>query len=112
MPAHPCRSDAVGKMSWTTCDLARLPVVAAAVALALFAGGLLRLRRRAGARYADGWRGPLFVLAVALATLPVISPLDQAGDEYPLSPHLVQHVPLREAPPAPPPVALRGPLLL
>ncbi len=98
-------------MSWTTWDLAPLPVVAAAVALALFAGGLLRLRRRAGARYADGWRVPLFVLAVALVTLPVISPLDQAGDEYLLSAHMLQHVLLGDAAPALALVALRGPLL-
>jgi putative membrane protein len=98
-------------MSGTTWDLAPLPVVAAAVALALFAGGFLRLRRRAGARYADGWRVPLFVLAIALATLPVISPLDQAGDEYLLSAHMLQHVLLGDAAPALALVALRGPLL-
>ena len=98
-------------MSWTTWDISPVPVAAAAVALALFAGGFLRLRRRAGARYADGWRVPLFVLALALATLPVISPLDQAGDDYLLSAHMLQHVLLGDAAPALALVALRGPLL-
>src|SRR5437016_14606116 len=98
-------------MSWTTWDFEPLPLVAAAVALVLFAGGFLRLRRRAGARYADGSRVPLFVLALALATLPVISPLDQAGDEYLLSAHMLQHVLLGDAAPALALVALRGPLL-
>ena len=98
-------------MSWTTWDFEPLPLVAAAVALVLFAGGFLRLRRRAGARYADGWRVPLFVLALALATVPVISPLDQAGDEYLLSAHMLQHALLGDAAPALALVALRGPLL-
>src|SRR5713101_624297 len=48
MPAHPCRSDAVGKMSWTTWDLAPLPVIAAAVALAPFVRGFLRLEHVRG----------------------------------------------------------------
>jgi cytochrome c oxidase assembly factor CtaG len=54
---------------------------------------------------------PLFVLAVALATLPVISPVDQAGDEYLLSAHMMQHVLLGDAAPALALVALRGPML-
>src|SRR2546421_3736947 len=98
-------------MSWTTWDLAQLPVVAAAVALALFVRGFLRLRRHGGARHADGWRVLLIVLALALATLPLVSPLDQAGDEYLLSAHMLQHVLLGDAAPALALVALRGPLL-
>jgi Cytochrome c oxidase caa3 assembly factor (Caa3_CtaG) len=89
-------------MSWTTWDFEPLPLVAAAAALALFAGGFLRLRRRAGARYANGWRVPLLVLAAALATLPVISPLDQAGDEFLLAAHVLQHVLLGDAAPRSP----------
>src|SRR3989440_13048626 len=98
-------------MSWTTWDLAQLPVVAAAVALALFAGGFLRLRRRGGARHADGWRVLLIVLALALATLPLVSPLDRAGDEFLLAAHMLQHVLLGDTAPALALVALRGPLL-
>src|SRR5256714_11786914 len=109
MPAHPCRSDAVGKIR-STWDLAPLPLVAAAVALALFVRGFLRLRRPGGARYADVWRVPLFVLVVALAALPVISPLDQAGDEFLLAAHMLQHVLLGDGAPALALVALRGPL--
>jgi len=99
-------------MSWTTWNFEPLPLAAAAVALILFAGGFLRLRRRAGARYADGWRVPLFVLALALATVPVISPLDQAGDEYLLSAHMLQHVLLGDAAPALALVALWRPAAL
>jgi len=98
-------------MSWTTWDLAPLPVVAAAVALALFVRGFLRLRRHGGARYADGWRVPLFMLAVSLATLSLVSPLDRAGDEFLLAAHMLQHVLLGDAAPALALVALRGPLL-
>src|SRR3989475_8929305 len=98
-------------MSWTTWDLAPLPVIAAAVALALFVRGFLRLRRRGGARHADGWRVPLIVLALALATLSLVSPLDRAGDEFLLAAHMLQHVLLGDAAPALALVALRGPLL-
>jgi cytochrome c oxidase assembly factor CtaG len=98
-------------MSWTTWYFEPLPLAAAAVALMLFVGGFRRLRRRAGARYADGRRVTLFVLALALATVPVISPVDQAGDDYLLSAHMLQHVLLGDAAPALALVALRGPLL-
>src|SRR3989442_602178 len=89
-------------MSWTTWDLAPLPVIAAAVALGLLVRGFLRLRRRGGSRYADGWRVPLIVLALALATLSLVSPLDRAGDEFLLAAHMLQHVLLGDAaPPSP-----------
>jgi len=98
-------------MSWKTWDLAPLPLVAAAVALASFVRGFLRLRRGGGARYADGWRVPLIVLALALATVSLVSPLDRAGDEFLLAAHMLQHVLLGDAAPALALVALRGPLL-
>lgn len=59
----------------------------------------------------DGWRVALILLALAFATLPLVSPLDQAGDNYLLSTHMLQHVLLGDAAPALALVALRGPLL-
>jgi hypothetical protein len=92
-------------------DLAPVPLAGAGITLALFARGFLRLRRRGGAGYVDRWRVALIVLALALATLPLVSPLDQAGDDYLLSAHMLQHVLLGDAAPALALVALRGPLL-
>jgi len=51
------------------------------------------------------------VLALALATLPLVSPLDQAGDKFLLSAHMLQHVLIGDAAPALALVVLRGPLL-
>jgi putative membrane protein len=98
-------------VSWTTWDLAAVPLAGVCVALALFARGFLRLRRRGHARYVDGWRVVLVLFALALATVPVVSPLDQAADDYLLSAHMLQHVLLGDAAPALVLVALRGPLL-
>jgi putative membrane protein len=55
---------------------------------------------------------PLFVAAVALGTLPLVSPLDAVGDEYLISGHMLQHVLIGDAAPALALVALRGPLVL
>jgi putative membrane protein len=99
-------------MSWTSWEIAPPPLAAAGVVLAAFAYGFFRLRRRTGSRHADGWRVPLILVAAALATLPLISPLDHAGDDYLLSAHMLQHVLLGDAAPALALVALRGPLLL
>jgi putative membrane protein len=98
-------------VSWTTWDLAPVPLAGAGITLALFARGFLRLRRRGGAKYVDRWRVALIVLALAPATLPLVSPLDRAGDDYLLSAHMLQHVLLGDAAPALALVALRGPLL-
>src|SRR5439155_3338015 len=53
----------------------------------------------------------LFLIAVALGTLPLVSPLDEVGDSYLLSGHMLQHVLIGDAAPALALVALRGPLL-
>src|SRR5207245_1051476 len=92
-------------------DAPPLVLVPAAVALLLFAQAFVRLRRRGRADHASWSRPPLFLLAVALATLPVLSPLDAVGDSYLLSGHMLQHVVIGDAAPALALVALRGPLL-
>jgi putative membrane protein len=97
-------------MSWTAWHPAPLVLGGAGLALVLFARAFVRLRRR-GRRDHAGWsRAGLFVLAIALGTLPLVSPLDEAGDGYLLSAHMLQHVLIGDAAPALALVALRGPL--
>lgn len=87
-----------------------LPVEAAAIALALFARGFARLRRRAP-RHARPWRAGLFVLAVALGLAATISPLHEAGEQGLLAAHMLEHVTIGDLVPALLLVAVRGPLL-
>ena len=98
-------------MSWTTWYPSPFILDGAAVALMLFATGFARLRRRGRRDLANWRRAALFLLAVALGTLPLVSPLDEAGDTYLLSAHMLQHVLIGELAPALALVALRGPLL-
>jgi cytochrome c oxidase assembly factor CtaG len=87
-----------------------VPVLLALVALALFAQGFRRLRERAPEH--AGWsRPPLFVLALACATLPLVSPLDTYADEYLLSAHMLEHVLIGDVAPALALLAVRGPLV-
>lgn len=83
----------------------------AALVLALFAQAFVRLRRRGRADHAPWSRVPLMLGAVALGTLPLVSPLDAVGDHYLLSFHMLEHVLIGDAAPAVALVALRGPLL-
>jgi putative membrane protein len=92
-------------------DPAPLVLCAAALILARFSQAFLRLRRR-GRRDHAGWDRPaLFVAGLALATLPLVSPLDAAGDEFLISAHMLQHVLIGDAAPALLLLAVRGPLL-
>ena len=84
-------------------------LVGAGVALLLFAA-FLRLRRRGRADHARS-RPVLFLLAVAIGTLALVSPLDEVGDSYLMSGHMLQHVLIGDVAPALALVALRGPLL-
>ncbi len=92
-------------------DAPPLVLAGAAVALLLFAQAFVRLRRRGQADHASWSRPPLFLLAVALGTLALVSPLDAVGDSYLLSGHMLQHVLIGDAATALALVALRGPLL-
>jgi putative membrane protein len=92
-------------------DPAPLVLAAAALVLARFAQAFLRLRRRGRTDHA-GWDRPvLFAAGLALATLPLVSPLDAAGDDYLISAHMLQHVLIGDAAPALLLLAVRGPLL-
>jgi putative membrane protein len=92
-------------------DPAPTILVGAGVALTLFGRGFVRLRRRGRADHA-GWSRPvLFLLALVLATLALVSPLDEIAESDLLSAHMLQHVLIGDVAPALALVALRGPLL-
>ena len=86
-------------------------LVGAFVAVALFAQAVVRLRRRR-ADLAPWTRALLFGAGLALVVLPLVSPLDEAGDERLLSAHMLQHVLIGDAAAALLVVAVRGPLLV
>jgi cytochrome c oxidase assembly factor CtaG len=81
------------------------------LALVLFVQAWIRLRRRGRKDLAGYDRLALFVSAVALGTLALISPLDAIGEEYLLSAHMLEHVIIGDAAVALAIVALRGPLI-
>src|SRR5207302_4388051 len=88
-----------------------LVVAAAGVTLALFYQAFVRLRRRGRSDHAGPARAALFVGAVGLAMLALVSPLDATGDGYLISAHMLQHLLIGDIAPALALVALRGPLL-
>ena len=85
-------------------------LVAAPLAGLLFTQAFVRLRRRRP-DHAPWTRAVLFGAGLALLVLPVLSPLDAAGDDYLLSAHMLQHVLIGDAAVALLVVAVRGPLV-
>jgi cytochrome c oxidase assembly factor CtaG len=79
--------------------------------LVAFLRAFRRLRLRGRTDHAGWPRLFLFLLALLLGTLPLVSPLDEIGDSDLLSAHMLQHVLIGDAAPALALVALRGPLL-
>jgi cytochrome c oxidase assembly factor CtaG len=94
-----------------TWDPQPLALGAAAVAAMLFARGFLRLRARGRSDHAGAGRALLFAAGLALAVLPLVSPLDEISDRDLLSAHMLEHVLIGDLSPALLVVALRGPLL-
>jgi cytochrome c oxidase assembly factor CtaG len=88
------------------------PLIAAAIALALFGQGFVRLRRRGRPDLAPWSRALLFGLGVAVSVAPLVSPIDPLSDDYLLSVHMLEHVLLGDAGPALMVCAVRGPLLV
>jgi cytochrome c oxidase assembly factor CtaG len=86
-------------------------LVGAVVLLVLFLQAWMRLRRRGRADHAGWDRLALFLAALALGSLALVSPLDAVGEDYLISAHMLQHVLIGDAAPALALVALRGPLL-
>jgi cytochrome c oxidase assembly factor CtaG len=95
--------------SWT---LDPGPITLAAVGLAFFFQGFLRLRRRGRPDLASWDRAALFILGVTVSVLPLVSPIDPLSDGYLLSVHMVEHVLLGDAGPALMVCAVRGPLAM
>jgi cytochrome c oxidase assembly factor CtaG len=91
-------------------DPAPLVLGAAGLALLRFFQGFVRLRRRGRSDLAGWDRAALFAAGLALAVLPLVSPLDETADRL-LSAHMLQHVLVGDAAPAAMLAALRGPLL-
>ena len=86
-------------------------LLGAALALVLFVQAFVRLRRPQARPRALEPRLLLYTAGLALLALPLVSPLDQLGDEELLSAHMLQHVLMGDAAPALLVVAVRGPLL-
>ena len=89
----------------------QLVLAGAALAALLFAQAFVRMRRRGRSDYADWKRAALFAAGLALLMLPLVSPLDAAGDDYLLSAHMLQHVLIGDAAPLLLVLAVRGPLV-
>src|SRR2546430_9233737 len=82
-------------------------LIAAALSVVLFAQAFLRVRARRP-EYAPWTRALLFGAGLALLVLPIVSPLDDAGDEPLLSAHLLPHALIRDVP-VPLPLAALAP---
>lgn len=89
-----------------------VPLVIAAIAMALFVHGFVRLRRRGRTDHASWGRLALFTAGVAVSVLPLVSPIDPLSDDYLLSVHMLEHVLLADTGPALMVCALRGPLVM
>jgi putative membrane protein len=98
-------------MSWASWDPAPLVLGAGALAFWRFWHGFLRLRRRGRLDLAGWARAVLFSAGLALAILPLVSPLDGEADRL-LSVHMLQHVLIGDAAPALLVLSVRGPLLV
>jgi len=84
---------------------------AAAVALALYAQGFVRLRRRRRLR-APAWAAWCFAGGVAVALGSLVSPLDRIAEDRSLTAHMLQHLMLGDVAPLLLAAGLTGPLAL
>jgi cytochrome c oxidase assembly factor CtaG len=94
---------------WKAWSLDPLALAGAAVAIAFFAQGWRRLRRRRP-ELAPWSRWPLFLAGVAIVLLGIVSPLDTIAEEYLQSAHMLQHVLIADLGVALALLAVRGPL--
>jgi cytochrome c oxidase assembly factor CtaG len=85
-------------------------IAGAALGIALWVLGARRLRARGRADLAPLWRGALVAAGLALAVLAVSSPLDEAGERYLLSAHMLQHLVLADVAPLLVVLGVSGPL--
>ena len=94
---------------WKAWSFDPLVLAGAVVAVAFFAQGWRRLRRRRP-ELAPWSRWPLFLAGVAVVVLGIVSPLDAIAEEYLQSAHMLQHVLIADLGVALALVAVRGPL--
>ncbi|HEX6725619.1 MAG TPA: cytochrome c oxidase assembly protein [Gaiella sp.] len=94
---------------WKAWSFDPLVLAGAIVAVAFFAQGWRRLRRRRP-ELAPWSRWPLFVAGVAIVVLGLVSPLDAIAEEYLQSAHMLQHVLIADLGVALALLAVRGPL--
>ena len=94
---------------WKAWSFDPLVLAGAVVAVAFFAQGWRRLRRRRP-ELAPWSRWPLFLAGVAIVVLGIVSPLDAIAEEYLQSAHMLQHVLIADLGVALALVAVRGPL--
>ena len=81
----------------------------AGVALALYAHGFIRLRRRSSSRARPG-AACLFAAGVAVSVLAVVSPVDAVGEDQLLAAHMLQHLLLGDVGPLLLVLGVRGPI--
>ena len=84
-------------------------VVFAVLAAAVFVPAFARVRRREPAR-APWTRVGLFASGLAVMLVPLVSPLNVAGERYLLSAHMLEHVLLADAGAALLVLSVRGPI--
>ena len=84
-------------------------LVLAAVAIALYAQGFVRLRRRSGPR-AGLRNAACFAAGVAVSVLAVVSPVDAVGEDQLLAAHMLQHLLLGDVGPLLLVLGVRGPI--
>ncbi|HVV57376.1 MAG TPA: cytochrome c oxidase assembly protein [Gaiellaceae bacterium] len=92
-----------------TWDLDPATLTAGAVALAVYAQGFARLRRRRRA-YAPLWQAASFAAGVLVGVCAIVSPIDRIGEDELLSMHMLQHLMLGDLAPLLVVLGLRGPL--
>lgn len=85
-------------------------LVAAGLALSLYAQAFVRLRRRGRRENANVAGALLFVGGIAAGTLAIVSPLDQLAEETLLSAHMLQHLLVGDVAPLLIVLGARGPI--
>jgi len=85
-------------------------LVAAGLAVSLYAQAFVRLRRRGRAENATVAGALLFVGGLAAGTLAVVSPLDELAEETLVSAHMLQHLLIGDVAPLLIVLGVRGPI--
>jgi putative membrane protein len=93
-----------------TWSLDPVALVAAGIALSLYAQAFVRLRRRGRPEHATVAGALLFMGGIAAGTLAVVSPLDELAEETLLSAHMLQHLLIGDVAPLLIVLGLRGPI--